>query len=77
MRRRLKQEQEFSKTMAKLINTLREELKLFRKKSSTSNDIERQKLLLKKEQHQYRKFKDFAKTIGWLIEKAEDEEEYE
>jgi ABC-type transport system involved in cytochrome bd biosynthesis fused ATPase/permease subunit len=77
MRKRLSQEQEFSKSMANLINTLREELKLFRKKSSTSDDIERQKLLFKKEQQQWNQFKDIAKAIGWFMEQAENEEDEE
>lgn len=45
MRRRLKQERELSQLMANLINTLREELKLFKKQSKTSEDIKRRKRL--------------------------------
>ena len=40
MRRRLKQEQEASKAMASLINTLREELELFRVQSKRTEDLE-------------------------------------
>jgi hypothetical protein len=76
MRKRLSQEQEFSKSMATLITTLREELKLFRKPSS-SNDIEKQKLLFKKEQHQWNQLKDVAKAVGWFMEQAENEEDEE
>jgi len=78
MRRRLEQEQEFSKSMAMLINTLREELQLFRKKVTTSDDTERQKLLAKREKQQWNKMKDVAKAIGWFLKHAEedDEEEY-
>ena len=73
MRRRLKQEREFSQLMANLINTLREELRLFRKKSTTSDDIERQELLTKREKQQWNRMKDIAKAIGWILEHAEDE----
>jgi len=76
MRKRLRQEQEFSKSMANLVNTLREELKLFRN-PSTSNNIERQKLLFKKEQQQWTQIKDIAKAIGWVMEQAENEENEE
>ena len=76
MRKRLRQEQEFSKSIANLINTLREELKLFRN-PSTNNVIERQKFLLKKEQQQWNQIKDIAKTIGWFMEQAENEEDEE
>jgi len=75
MRRRLRQQREFSKSMAKLIDTLREELKLFRKKSTTSGDIERQKLLTKREQQQWNRMKDVAKAIGWFLEHAEGGDE--
>jgi len=43
MRRGLKSEREFNKLMAKLVNTLREELELFRKRSKTSEDLESRK----------------------------------
>jgi len=79
MRRRLTQEREFSQSMAKLINTLREELKLLRKQSMTSEDIQRQKLLAQREQQQWNRMKDFAKAIGWILEHAEgdyEEDEY-
>lgn len=75
MRRRLKQEREFSKSMANLINTLREELELFRKQSRTSEDIQRQRLLAQREQQQWNRIKDFASAIGWILEHAEDDEE--
>lgn len=76
MRRRLKQEQEFSQSMANLINTLREELELFRKQSKTSEDIKRQKLLAQREQQQWKQIKDIAKAIGLFLDHAEDEDEY-
>lgn len=77
MRRRLKQEREFSQSMANLINTLREELELFRKQSKTSEDLTRQRLLAQREQQQWNRMKDVAKTIGWILEHAvDDEEEY-
>lgn len=75
MRRRLKQEQESSKSMAKLINTLREELKLFRKSSKTDEDIKRQKLLLRKGQHQWNQLKDLGKLAKFLLEHTDDSEE--
>ena len=77
MRRRLKQEQEFSKSMAKLINTFREELKLFRKSSKTDEDIERQKLLLKRGKHQWNQLKDIGKLGKFLLEHTDDSEEEE
>jgi len=75
MRRRLKQEREFSQSMANLINTLREELELFRKQSMTSEDVKRQKLLIEREQQQWNRMKDVAKAIGWIWEHAEYEDE--
>lgn len=75
IRRRLRQEREFSQSMANLINTLREELELFRKQSMTSEDVKRQKLLAQREQQQWNRIKDVAKAIGWFLEQAEDEEE--
>jgi phage regulator Rha-like protein len=75
MRRRLKQDREASQSMAKLINTLREELELFRKQSKTSEDIERQKVLAKKEQLQWKQVVDVGKAIGWLLEYTEETEE--
>lgn len=75
IRRRLGQERDFSQSMANLINTLREELELFRKQSMTSEDVKRQKLLAQREQQQWNRIKDVAKAIGWFLEHAEDEEE--
>lgn len=75
MRRRLGQERKFSQSMANLINTLREELKLFRKQSMTSEDVERQKLLAQREQQQWNQIKDVAQAIGWFLEFVEDTEE--
>lgn len=75
MRRRLKREREFSKSMANLINTLREELQLFRKQSMTSEDIERQKLLFKQGQQQWKQITDIGKLIGWAIKQAQNEED--
>jgi hypothetical protein len=64
MRRRLKQEREFSKSMANLINTLREELQLFRK---PTEDLAREK-------QQWKQLTDIAKGIGWFLEHMEDNE---
>jgi hypothetical protein len=74
MRRRLKQEREFSKSMANLINTLREELELFRKQSMTSEDVKRQELLFKQGQQQWSQIKDIGKLIGWVIEHTKNNE---
>ena len=73
MRRRLKQEREVSQQMASLINTLREELELFRKQSKTSEDLKRQELLARKGKQQWKQITDVAKGIGWLIERFEGE----
>ena len=75
MRRRLKHEREASQSMANLINTLREELELFRKQSKTNEDLARQRLLAQREQQQWNRMKDVAKTIGWFLEHMEDTEE--
>ena len=75
MRRRLKQEQEFSKSMANLINTLREELELFRKQSMTSEDLKRQELLFKQGQQQWKQITDIGKLVGWVIKQAQNEED--
>jgi len=75
MRKRLKAERDFNKSMAKLVNTLREELDLFRKQSKTSEDLERQKLLARQSQQQWNRLKDVGKALGWLFEHAEDEED--
>ena len=75
MRRRLKQERDFNKSMAKLVNTMREELELFRKQSKTSEDLERQKLLAQQGKQQWKQFTDIAKGIGWILEHAENDEE--
>jgi len=78
MRRRLKQEREFSQSMANLINTLREELEIFRKQSKTSEDIKRQELLFKQGQQQWKQITDIGRAIGKILEyagNAEDNEE--
>jgi sensor domain CHASE-containing protein len=77
MRRRLRQEQKLSKSLAEVITTLREELRLFRKKSLTNEDLERQKLLAKREKQQWTQMKDVAKAVGWLLEHAEGDYEEE
>jgi hypothetical protein len=75
MRRRLKQEREFSQSMANLINTLREELELFRKQSKTSEDIKREELLFKQGKQQWNQIKDIGKLLGWVFKQAQSEEE--
>jgi hypothetical protein len=75
MRRRLKQEREFSKSMATLVNTLREELELFRKQSKTSEDLKRQELLFKQGQQQWKQITDIGKLVGWAIKQAQNEED--
>jgi len=81
MRRRLKQQQDFSKSFVKLVNTLREELKLFRKQSkgvsATGQELEKQKILAQKEQQQWNQLKDIAKGIGWILEHTEEDYEEE
>jgi hypothetical protein len=76
MRRRLKQEREASQLMANLINTLREELELFKKQSKTNEDIERQRLLARREQQQWNQIKDIGKAIGWILEHSEEDDEF-
>jgi hypothetical protein len=75
MRKRLKQERKFSKSMANLINTLREELELFRKQSMTSEDLTRQELLFKQGQQQWKQITDIGKLIGWVIKQAQNDED--
>jgi len=61
--------------MANLINTLREELELFRKQSRTTEDIERQKLLAQQGKQQWKQVTDIGKAIGWILEHAGDAED--
>ena len=78
MRRKWKAEREFNKSMANLVNTLREELELFRKQSKTSEDLEKQKLLAQQEKQQWKRLTDVAKGIGWIFDRfADNEENYE
>ena len=79
MRRRLKQDREFSDAQAKLIKTFQEELKLFRKQLSqrrgrdlSKADLERQKLLQRRAEHQWRQFRDIAKAVGRIIEELDE-----
>lgn len=72
MRRRLKQEQEASQSMAELINTLREELELFRKRSMTNEELQRQKVLVQREKQQWKQITDIGEAIGWILEYSED-----
>lgn len=74
MRRRLRQEREFSKSMADLINTLREELELSRKQSKTSEDIKRQELLFKQGQQQWKQITDIGKLVGWVIKQTQNDD---
>ncbi len=77
MRRRLKEQQEFSKLFMKLLDTLREELKLFKKQSkgvsSTKQELAREKLLAQREGQQWKQIKDVGKAIGWILEHSEDD----
>jgi hypothetical protein len=79
MRRRLKQEQEASKSMLNLINLMREELILFREqinKGRLSNgELERQKLLQRQQELKWRQTKDILKGIKWLADIAGTDEE--
>ena len=75
MRRRLKQEREFSQSMANLINTLREELELFRKESMTSEDLKRQELLFKRGQQQWKQITDVGKLVLRVIEQTQNDED--
>jgi hypothetical protein len=75
MRRRLKQEREFSQSMANLINTLREELQLFRKHSMSDEDLKRQELLVKKGEQQWKQITDIAKGIYRVLKDSEENEE--
>jgi len=74
MRRRLRQEREFSKSMADLIITLREESELFRKQSKTSEDIKRQELLFKQGQQQWKQITDIGKLVGWVIKQTQNDD---
>jgi len=77
MRRRLKQERESSLQMANLINTLREELELFRKQSKTSEDLRRQELLFKKEKQQWKQITDIFKGAYTALKDSEEDEHNE
>ena len=58
--------------MAELINTLREELELFRKRSMTNEELQRQKVLVQREKQQWKQITDIGKAIGWILEYSED-----
>jgi hypothetical protein len=75
MRRRLKQEREFSQSMANLINTLREELQLFRKQSMTNEDLKRQELLAKKGEQQWKQITDVMRGIYRVLKDSEESED--
>lgn len=64
MRRRSKQEREFSKSMVELISTLREELQLFRKQSSINTDLELLKILTAREELQWKRAMELGKATG-------------
>jgi hypothetical protein len=64
MRRRLKQEREFSKSMVELINTLREELQLFRKQSKANEDLELLRILMETEDRQWKRTIELGKLTG-------------
>jgi len=73
MRRRLKQEREFSQSMANLINTLKEELQLFRKQSSANMDLELLKILTEREQQQWKRIIELGKATGIFKHTNDDE----
>lgn len=77
MRKRLKEQQAFSKLSMELLGTLKEELKLFREKpkgvSTTKQELKRQKILADREKQQWKQMKDVAKAIGWILEHTEDD----
>jgi hypothetical protein len=73
MRRRLKQEREFSQSMANLINTLKEELQLFRKQSSANMDLELLKILTEREQQQWKRIIELGKATGIFKHTTDDE----
>jgi hypothetical protein len=73
MRRRLKQEREFSQSMVVLINTLREELQLFRKQSSANMDLELLKILTEREQQQWKRIMELGKATGTFKHTNDDE----
>jgi hypothetical protein len=81
MRRRLKQEQDASKSMLDLINVMREELTLFREQIGrgklSNEEFERQKLLQRQEELKWRKARDIVKGIKWLAENVDDTEDEE
>ena len=81
MRKRLKEQQVFSKLSMELLGTLKEELKLFREQpkgvSTTKQELKRQKILADREKQQWNKIKDVAKAIGWIWEHTEDDSEEE
>lgn len=77
MRRGLQQESEVSRSLIELVSTLREQLDLVRRGQLSTAEIKRQRLLQRREELQWRKFRDLAKGIGWLLEQASDEERFE
>lgn len=49
---------------------------MYQKETETS-DLKRQELLQRKQEQEYRQFRDFAKALGWLIDHVPDEDEEE
>lgn len=81
MRRRLKQEQDASKSMWDLISIMREELTLFREQIGrgrlSNEEFERQKLLQRQQEQKWRQARDIFKGIKWLAENVDDTEDEE
>jgi len=73
MRRRLKQEREFSRGMAELINIMREELQLFRKQSSINMDLEFLKILTQREELAFKRVMELGKATGMFKHPKTDE----
>jgi len=75
MRRRVKQEEDASKSLLGLIKIMREELEFFRSqigKSRWSNEeLERQKLLQRQQEQKWRQTMDIFKGITWLAKMAD------
>lgn len=79
MRWRVKKEQAASASMAQMVNLMREELDLFRKQIQSghlsSQEIERQKLLQRQGELQWRKTLDAIKGLKWLAKLAKEFDE--
>ena len=74
MRQRQKQDRELMDKQAELIGTFKEELDFFRtqfnrreQSNLTKQELERQRLLQRQSEQQWRQLRDIGKVVGWML----------